>query len=528
MFNQLRSKIARLIAPSAKLQQRQYLNSKPSRLASGWMPSNSSADNELVISLTDLRTRSRALIRDASYAKNAKRIVQNNVIGTGIGLQSQITTSRGDLNKRINDDIECAWDEWSKAKNCHTGGRLGFAMLERAAMGQIMEAGECFFRKHYTRFGESEIPYTLELIEAERIADDIYAAIAPQIAGNQIRMGVEMDQFYRPVAYYIRDKHPNEIRWNAQGAMKYERVPADQIIHLAIIDRWPQTRGEPWLHTAIRRLNDMDGYSEAEIIRARSQATIIGAIETPEDADSFAEEQADGSYEMEFEAGTVQRLNPGEKLSVGPVNSPNPAMDPFMRLMLREVASGVGCSYESLSRDYSQSNYSSSRLSLLEDRDLWRVLQSWFITEFRCTVHCDWMKAAVYSGAIPSIRIAEYALNPEKFEAVRFKPRGWTWVDPTKEVDAYVKAVRAGFTTVTDVIAATAGGQDIEDVLNTRRRELDLMEEMDLEFITDPSEFNEKGDEQIEPPDPGEDSTSSAQQQTENPATSRVFSFPRK
>jgi hypothetical protein len=48
-------------------------------------------------------------------------------------------------------------------------------------------------------------------------------------------------------------------------------------------------------------------------------------------------------------------------------NRPNSTLDPFMRFLLREIAAGVGVSYESLSRDYSQSNYfKSSRL--IDDR----------------------------------------------------------------------------------------------------------------------------------------------------------------
>ena len=76
--------------------------------------------------------------------------------------------------------------------------------------------------------------------------------------------------------------------------------------------------------------------------------------------------------------------------------------------------------------DYAQSNYSSSRMGLLDDRDLWRIVQQWFITEFREPIHELWMQQAVYAGCLPKIRIAEYVNNVEKFEQVRFKPRGWT------------------------------------------------------------------------------------------------------
>jgi lambda family phage portal protein len=473
---------------------RMYASAKSSRLTADWQASNTSADSELVSSLTKLRSRSRQLVRDASYAKRAKILVVNNVIGwSGIGMQAQVKTNGGALIPRINDDIEEQWDEWCAAENCHTGGRLHFAHFERALQGEMFEAGEVFVRLHFRPFGNSKIPLCLELIEAERLADEFMSPYIAAQSGNQLRMGVEVDEFYRPVAYHIRKHHPSEFRFGGGGPDLIERVPADQIIHLAVVDRWPQTRGEPWLHTAARKFNDMDGYSEAEIVRARAQANNAGAIETSEDAESFGELQADGSVEMEAEAGVYKRLNPGEKFIHAPVTAPNPAFDGFMRNMLREVAAGTGPSYESISRDYSQSNYSSSRMGILDDRDLYRFFQWSFIRDFRQRLHPIWMQQAVLSGAISAISVEQYALQARKFQSVRYKPRGWTWIDPTTEVDAYDKAVKAGFTTVGDVIAKTADGLDIEDVMTSREQELQLMKDKGLVFTTSPEAYDTSG-----------------------------------
>lgn len=482
---------------------RDYAAAQHSRLTGDWKSTNDSADSQLSGRIVTMRGRARQLERDSSYAKRARVIVVNNVIGSGIGLQAQVMTSRDVLNERVNSDIEDAWEEWSEAANCHTGGRLAFKHLERACMGQVFTAGEVFVRKHYRAFGPMKVPYALEMIEGERMADNINTPDANVLPGNQFRMGVEVDEFFKPVAYWIRKRHPGEVRWQGEPINIIERVPADQIIHLALIDRWPQTRGEPWLHTAARRLNDMDGYAEAEIVRARTQASMAGGIETPEDSESFGDADGadDGSVEMEMEPGVLKRTNPGEKIILPSPTSPNPAADPFMRMMLREVAAGSGCSYESLSRDYSQTTYSSGRLALLDDRDLWKFFQSWFICDFRYIIHKDWMRQTVLAGKIPSISVVSYALDPRKFEAVRYKPRGWSWIDPTSEVEAYLKAVRAGFTTNTDVIAATAGGLDIEDVLNTRERELKMMKDKGISFVTDPTLYNDKGQSQPIPID---------------------------
>ena len=167
-----------------------------------------------------------------------------------------------------------------------------------------------------------------------------------------------------------------------------------------------------------------------------------------------------------------------------------------MRYMLRAFATGVGISYESVSRDYSRSNYSSSRLALLDDRDLWRVLQGWWTRNFRREIHREWIDAAVLAGELP---ILDYYTKPKKYWQVRFKPRGWSWIDPNKEVNAYKAAVRAGFMTVSDVIGLTSEHSDAEDVFKERRRELNMMAEQDLVFDTDPSQVDQKGTSQPSP-----------------------------
>jgi lambda family phage portal protein len=463
---------------------RMYAGAKQSRLTSGWGQTTTSADSELSTSLRILRARSRTLMRDAPYAKRAKIIVVNNVVGAGMGMQAQVKMVNGKLNNRINDDIEATWEEWTIASQCHTGGVLHFADMERMVMGQIFETGEIFIRKHYRVFGNSSIPFGLEIIEPERVIDEFQpSAFLP---GGVVRFGIESDEFRRPVGYWIRKLHPGEIRYSAQETDAIEFISADQIYHLKITDRWPQTRGEPWLHAVMRKLNDVDGYSEAEIIGARAASCYMATIETEYDYGNSSATETPNTKEIVLEPGIVERLGPREKLNFVNPNRPNSNMDPFMRLMLREIAAGIGVSYESLSRDYSQSNYSSSRLALLDDRDLWRVLQLWFIRNFRIPLHREWLQQAVLARVVSTLPIENYALDIPKFNAVRFKPRGWTWIDPEKEVAAYKEAIKANLTTMTKVISSSGDGMDIEDVFDERRNELDMAKERNLISDTDP------------------------------------------
>jgi lambda family phage portal protein len=479
---------------------RAYAGAAMGRLNSDWTALNTSADTEIITSLRTLRARSRELLRDNEYAKAAVRIIKNNVVGSGIGMQAQVKTAGGNLLTRVNDTIESEWAEWTEKDTCDPAGKLAFADMERLIMGSVVENGEVLIRKVRRPFGKGTLPYALELIEADRLIDQWSVAHAEN--GNMIRMGVEQDSWGRPVAYWLYPHHPGDYQFSSFVASALIRVPADEIVHLFIPERIGQTRGVPWFHATLKRLRNRHGNQEAEIVAARAAASIVGIIESeeglvPDDLVEGEEEGAHHAPTLSMEPGTFQQLQPGEKFTGFNPSRPNAGMDPFMRYMLRAFATGVGVSYASVSSDYSQSNYSSSRLALLDDRDLWRVLQGWLIRNLRTEVHRDWMGGAVLCGRLT---FPDYYSKPSKYWAVRFKPRGWSWIDPTKEVLAYKLAVRAGFMTTTDVISLTSEHADAEDVFKERRRELDMMAELNLVFDTDPSQTDLKGAEQVSAP----------------------------
>lgn len=469
---------------------RAYAAAQPSRLTGGWNTPTSSADTEIRSGLTNLRARSRALVRDSAYAKRAQIIVVNNVIGSGMGLQAQVQSSRNNLLDRANEGIETAWDRWTCAEYCHTGGALHFSDFERALIGEVFEAGEVFVRMHMASFGGSDIPFALELIESERVPHE-FQSVA--VTTGEARLGIEVDKYYRPIRYWIRDRHPHDIQPGGMQTEQVRPVPANEIIHLRLVERFPQTRGVPWLHATAKKLNDMDGYSDAEIVAARAQAMHVTWEEGGSPLDPIDERQDDGTFEREIQPGMHYKLKPGQKFGFHTPTRPNTGLDSFMRYMLREVASGTGYGirYAALSGDYAQANYSSERAAILDDRDGWRALQQWFIRNFRQRVHPMWLQQAVFARAVDSIPVAEYMANKQKFEAVKYKPRGWSWIDPTSEVEAYKEAEKAGYITKTRIIEATSD-TDIEDVLQERRRELDAAEKQDLAFDTDPEAYAPK------------------------------------
>jgi lambda family phage portal protein len=466
---------------------RMYKGAEFNRLTQDWAAFGTSQDAEVRGSMRTLRNRSRSLCRDNDYAKNAIRLVRNNVIGKGVALKPKIKQLRGDkLNEAANAAAAKLWKRWTRAEMCHTAGELSFQEIERLGVSSLAESGEVIVRKIYRSFGGSRVPLALEVIESDLLIDD-YNGVADN--GEEIRMGVQMDEWRRPTFYYFYPKHPGDYQFQGTGAQKYIKVPADEIIHLYITERPGQTRGIPWMHTAMQRMRHLGGFEEAEVVKARGQAAMMGFIQTP-DGETQDNGTVDGQRVSTFEPGRIETLGPGETFTGFSPTSPGGSYDPFVRSMIRGVAAGIGQSYAPLSGDYSQSNYSSSRLSLLTDRDNWQVIQQWLIGKFHQRIWEAWLDAAVMSGALS---LPFYELNREDYaEAVLWAPRSWGWVDPYKEVQAYRTAVRSGFMTQEQAIEESCN-MSFEEYVAQRKREVDMLREAGIVLDSDPSQVNEKG-----------------------------------
>ena len=489
----------RLAQRAASVARRSYAGAMIGRTTADWTALSTSADAELYTSLRALRNRCRQLVRDNEYAKHALRLIVNNVVGQGIGFQSEVMMQRGGrLNDPVNSKIEAAWARWGKAKYCHAAAKLSWSGIQRMAMRSVAESGEVLIRKIKRRVPGSPVPFQLEVLESDHLVDN-WSGRTP--SGTLVRMGVEVDDFERPIAYWLYPRHPGDnMIAGVPQTNEYQRVPADEIIHLAVFERPMQTRGVPWFHAAMTKIRHMGGYEEALIVRARASASVMGFIQSPEVDDGLVNPGAAGGSDamgtddvvngekvFDMSPGIIKELAPGETFEGFDPKSADATVEPFMRFMLRSVAAGIGCSYESLSRDYSQSNYSSSRLALLDDRDHWKVLQQWLMESLHQEVFEEWLKYAVMDG----LNLPSYEASPEIYEAVRWMPRGWDWVDPLKEVTAARMAVRAGLSSVQDIVSAKGG--DYEDTFKQLAREHALAKDLDLVLETDPAQVTDKG-----------------------------------
>jgi lambda family phage portal protein len=455
------------------------------RLVSNWTIEPGAINRWLRFELRTLRARSRQLARGEGYGAKFVRACVNNIAGPApFILQAKIKQGRKSpgeaavgLDKDANAAIEAAWREWSKA--CEITGKLTLAELHRLAVRCLARDGEVFIRILRGReFG----PYGLKLqvLDIDRLDEDRNS----EGAGAVVKMGVQLDQYGRPVAYHLLRRNPGEYGlWSgSRTPREYEIIPADQVLHLFVPD-WPeQVRGVPWMHAAMTRLYHLGGFEEAAVLAARIGASQMAVIERdPENPPATGPEglgdqtDAAGEPQMNIEAGTMRALPLGWKMSEGwQPKYPDAAVEPFIRSTLRGIAASVGMAYHAFANDPSNVNYSTARVALLEERDMWMSIQSWYCDHFCERVYSEFRSMAILMGKLPK----EYA--QERFNAIRWQPKRWPWVDPRNETQANVEALGAKLTSRTRIVAEQ--GEDIEDVFEELAEEEALADQLGIEL----------------------------------------------
>ena len=456
-----------------KRKRRSYDAGSIGRLLNDWTTVNRTADAEIRGDLKTLRARARELTRNNDHAVKFLEMVKTNVIGpAGITMQSKAKRNDGTLDKLDNAQVEQAWIDWGNKNIASTNKTLSWLDLQNMIIESVARDGEVLIRKVTLDNGYA---FALQLLEADYLDEQLNETLPN---GNRIRMGIETDQWGAPVNYWLHSKHPGDNY--ATGNLKdYEVFPASEIIHVFRPTRPGQTRGVPWLASAMTRLHQIGEYDEAAIIAARVGACKMGFFETV-GGDEYQGDDVDdmGNTVSEASPGAFEQLPAGVSFNGFDPKYPTGDFGPFMKATLRGVASGLNVSYNSLASDLEGVNFSSLRSGVLEERQNWRCLQEWFIAHVCQPVFESWFLRASLSlklGTIPATKL-------DKFKNPKWQPRGWDWVDPKKDAESNKLALAIGSTSVTRILAAQ--GLDFEDMLNERKNEIEQAKEAGVDITS--------------------------------------------
>ncbi len=463
-------------------------------LTASWTTTPLTSDQEVFRNWRTLVARSREQYQNNEFARKFISMCKNHIVGPkGFTMQARTKNRQGGLDARANTQIESAWCDWGRVGNCDVTGKLSWIDIQNLLVAGMAIDGESLARIHR---GAAYGPYGIQL----QILDPVLLDIEfnrDERNGNFIRFGIEFNGFGRPVAYHLNTFLNTSASDSGYAvALKRDRVPADQIIHLFDAERAGQKRGIPWLATSMFSMQMLNAFEEAAVINARMGASKMGFYENAHNEEFEGDDvDDDGAVVDEIEPGVMQQVGAGFKMHSFDTRFPDTQMGPFSKVIKQRMASGALCSYNSMANDLEGVNFSSMRHGALEERENWMRWQEMVrgsgcdpIYRAWIAVQVELMRTVVHDGPVFP-----------KFSDVLFQPRRWAWVDPKSESVANANAVEMGSKTVSSIIRESGG--DPDEVFDERAEELKKMRDRGIP-IKDPNAAKQVNEnEQDEPED---------------------------
>lgn len=442
------------------------------RLNSGWNAVNATAEQVDKTQRDNIRARARDLERNSDIAESIIGPMERNVIGTGIRVQAKATKRDKTEDDELNDQIEDLWKEWCRARNCDITGQQSFYEIQKMAIRRIIVDGGIIFIKVYNSSGP--VPFSLQAKEVDELDTSINT-----ISGtnkNRVVGGIEFDEYNKPIAYHFKNYTVDRYYTG-----KSDRVEAQRVIYLWDKKRPSQIREVSPLARTLPRIRDINEFMEAVSVKERILACLSVFIKKNPSGNigrGSAQVDSKSGYPVRtISPGMIQELQPGEDVqTVIPSGQSSNARE-FVSTEQRLAGSGQGLSYEAVSRDMSQVNYSSARQGLLEDQRTYLMWQQFLIEHFCYEVYTEFVISAVLAGKLD---LKDFWQNKSRYLKHEWIAPGWSWIDPIKEVKANQTAIDTGQDTLARICAER--GLDWREVLKQRAREIQYYKELGIEI----------------------------------------------
>ncbi|WP_018126129.1 phage portal protein [Desulfovibrio oxyclinae] len=438
-----------------------------------WLPGNRSEDAELRRDGRLVTARARDLVHSSPHVFGAIERIAANVVFCGIRAQAEAKRADGSLDTEINRRVESQWKRW--AEHPH----VRFYELQELAVRHCWTDGGLL--AHYyvdtDLLRDGVVPLGIELIEMDQIDTSVHG---PLPGGTVARRGIEYNAKGHPVAYHLHTEHPGDAEVLSFSSFGSVRIPVENLNHIFLRRRISQSTGASWLASVVPDMRDLNEYRDSERIAARlvSAFGFFVSSPTPEaQPEDFMSTWPEDTVEPGdfIEPGRVQFLPDGAEIKGTGFDRPGNTYEPFVRDTLRGASVGMGMSYEAASNDYTGASYSSARSASLEERRGYRKQQHFINRRFNTPTWNWWISLLSMSGLEP---------DAPANVPVRWQNPGWPWVDPLKDSKSAELELKLGITSMTRIAADR--GHDLEEILEERKRERELLEKYGLTAKEEP------------------------------------------
>lgn len=457
------------------------------RLNAAWRTNNAAAETTDRYNRDTVRARARDLERNSDIAQSVIRAYRRNVVGKGYTLQAMTP------DEKLNDQIEKYWKLWCKAEHCDVTGTQSFNQILRMAVTRKRVDGGMIILKRYVK-DAAIVPLKLQCLDVDELDGTI---ASPKYKNDTVVGGIEYDRFHKPVGYFFR-------QYDVDGNQTTDSifVQAKDVIFYFTKSRPSQIREISDMTATITRIRDVNEFVTAVSVKERIAACLSVFIKKTIPTGGIGRSGAvnpDGHVDYNGKTltpGMIKEMNAGDEIQVVNPAGNSAEATSFLKMQYGLIGAGQGLSYETTSRDMSQTNYSSARQSAIEDE----VTFAEEIELLRERVMSEVYETFVISGYLSGIfNISDFWDNKYDYLQHEWVAAPKKWIDPQKESNANQLALKSGQKTFKQI--AAENGRDWRDQLDDIAEVIEYAHTLGIEIGGgEIGEYKQKGE-----PEDGDD-----------------------
>lgn len=500
-----------------------------SRETMNWWADRRSPDQIINQAKAEADARGRDMVTNDGYAQGIVDINRDNIVGSQYRLNSvpnwQVLSEIAGpgFDETWAEEFQIAVEERfnliADSNDCwlDASRQLTFTGMVRMAIAGFVYTGEALSTAEWIREVDRPFATAIQMISPARLSNPNGAS-----DDSNLRAGVRKDTRGKPLSYYIRVTHPWEFYpGSGPDSFQWDEVLAAKpwgrrmVLHIVDPIQPGQTRGLSGMVAVLKQMRMTKRFQELVLQKAVINASYAATIESELPSQVVAAAmgsvpQADinGAFmgfigdwltslqsylstanTVAVDGVKIPHLFPGTKLNAQNLGTPEGVGSDFEVSLLRHIAAGLGISYEEFAADWSKTNYSSGRASMLKTWKHMAARKKFVADRFADEIYALWLEETLNAGDLPlprgwNSRVFYLPYGKEAVSECDWIGAGRGQIDELKETQASLLRVKGGLSTRELEIAKQGG--DWRKFFRQLSREQKLAAELGINFDSNP------------------------------------------
>jgi lambda family phage portal protein len=401
--------------------------SRTKRTMANWRPKLVTSEKAITQDSDTLIARAHDLFRNSGLIQGALRTLCDRVVGYQYKLDLRPDYRTLGISREVATDwslaVQRRWNSYAMSNDnqIDASGRTNLVGFLRAAYADAWLSGDAiamreFLPNRLQRRSSFKYATSFNLIDGDRLSSQ-----GAEVANRDVRRGIHVGPFGEAIGYYILPNSPNGLAKQINNRLPayYPKFSGDfqNVFHVFELSKGgEQTRGISRLSSVIERIKQADQMTSAELESAIVNAMMSFYVES-----QFGQESAfkalgaqDGTFQaqwesqsqwaqlnaIEYDGARITHLFPGEKIGQLKGERGSAVIGEFNKELKREISSGFGGSYSSVSQDWTGASFSSLKAEQAEFWERCKSDRALLINPLATGMFKAWLDEAILRGII--------------------------------------------------------------------------------------------------------------------------------